>query len=173
MVNSASGIHARHAPYYLRRVRGDKKDPLTQFMIEAGVPNEDDLFNPSAVVFSFPQKAPSKSFTMSALEHLKLWKIYQDHWCEHKPSVTINYKDSEYVEIGNWVWNNFNEISGVSFLPSSDHVYQQAPYEEITAEEYKNLKAGMPDVNFTNFNEEVDNTISSQELACVAGACEI
>jgi ribonucleoside-diphosphate reductase alpha chain len=110
---------------------------------------------------------------MSALEHLKLWKIYQDHWCEHKPSVTINYKDSEYVEIGNWVWNNFNEISGVSFLPSSDHVYQQAPYEEITAEEYKNLKAGMPDVNFTNFNEEVDNTISSQELACVAGACEI
>mgnify|MGYP000091340240 CR=1 FL=1 len=173
LVNSASGIHARHAPYYLRRVRGDKKDPLTQFMIEAGVPSEDDLFNPSAVVFSFPQKAPSKSFTMSALEHLKLWKIYQDHWCEHKPSVTINYKDSEYVEIGNWVWNNFNEISGVSFLPSSDHVYQQAPYEEITAEEYKNLKAGMPDVNFTNFNEEVDNTVSSQELACVAGACEI
>ena len=173
LVNSASGIHARHAPYYIRRVRGDKKDPLTQYMIEANFPHAQDSYNPETIVFEFPIKAPGNAKQYTAIEHLKLWKIYQDHWCDHKPSVTISYTDNEYMEAGTWVWDNFDRVSGISFLPKSDHVYAQAPYEEISFKEYEDLLSIMPNADFINFQEDSDRTTSSQELACVAGACEI
>lgn len=173
LVNSASGIHARHAPYYIRRVRGDKKDPLSQFMMNEGIPWEEDQYNQQTVVFSFPVKAPENSRSYTALEHLKLWKIYQDHWCHHKPSVTIEYTDEEFMQIGTWVWDNFDQISGISFLPKSDHVYAQAPYEEIDLETFHRLSAEMPDADFTTFTEEDDQTTSSQELACSGNVCEV
>ena len=173
LVDSASGIHARHAPYYIRRVRGDRKDPLTQYMVEAGFPHEADQYNEQTIVFEFPIKAPGEARQYTAMEHLKLWKIYQDHWCEHKPSITISYTDDEFMECGTWVWENFDKISGISFLPKSDHVYAQAPYEEVDRATYEDLKERMPDVDFTGFKEEEDKTTSSQELACVGGVCEV
>jgi ribonucleoside-diphosphate reductase alpha chain len=173
LVNSASGIHARHAPYYIRRVRGDKKDPLTQYMIEAGFPYEEDAYNPQTVVFDFPIKAPNTAKQYGAMEHLELWKIYQDNWCDHKPSITVSYNDDEFIAAGNWVWENFNKISGISFLPRFDHVYAQAPYEEFTEAEYHALVARMPAVDFTGFKEDSDQTTASQELACVGNVCEI
>lgn len=173
LVDSASGIHARHAPYYIRRVRGDRKDPLTQWMVEAGFPHEDDKYNPQTIVFEFPIKAPNDAPQLTAMEHLKLWKIYQDHWCDHKPSVTISYTDDEFMEIGAWVWQHFNKVSGISFLPKTDHVYAQAPYEEVDLESYATLAARVPEVDFTDFKEEEDVTTSSQELACVGNICEV
>ena len=173
LVNSASGIHARHAPYYIRRVRGDKKDPLTQFMMSEGITYEEDKYNDQTIVFEFPVKSPKGSREYTAMEHLKLWKIYQDNWCDHKPSVTISYTDDEYMEIGQWVWDNFNTISGISFLPKSDHVYTQAPYEEIDLETYHRLAGAMPEADFESFKEDADYTTASQELACVAGVCEV
>lgn len=173
LVNSASGIHARHAPYYIRRVRGDRKDPLTQYMVEQGFPYEEDTYNPQTLVFSFPIKGPEDARQYTAMEHLKLWKIYQDHWCEHKPSVTISYTDDEFMQAGTWVWENFNKISGISFLPKSDHVYAQAPYEEIDLESYARLAAQMPEADFSDFLEEDDMTTASQELACVGNVCEV
>jgi len=173
LVNSSSGIHARHAPYYIRRVRGDRKDPLTQWMVEQGFPHEDDQYNEQTVVFEFPIKGPEDARQYTAMEHLKLWKLYQDHWCDHKPSVTISYTDDEFMECGTWVWENFNKISGISFLPKSDHVYAQAPYEEIDLESYARLVERMPEVDFTDFKEEEDKTTSSQELACVGNVCEV
>jgi len=148
LVNSASGIHTRHSPYYIRRVRGDKKDPLTKFLTEAGIPTEDCVMRPdSTAVFSFPVKAPENARTrdhLTALQHLDLWLMYQRHWCEHKPSVTISVKEDEWMDVGAWVWRNFDEISGISFLPWDGGTYRQAPYEECTKEQYEELLAKMP-----------------------------
>lgn len=177
LVNSASGIHPRYAPYYVRRVRNDKKDPLTKFMIDRGVPAEEDVMNSDAVVLSFPIKSPDlATFNDGAKEQLWLWEQYQEYWCEHKPSITVYYTDDEFLGLGQWVWDALDEISGISFLPKTDHIYQQAPYEEISQKEYQELLAKMPtEINWAELSEiEIeDNTTSSQELACVAGMCEL
>ena len=180
LVDSASGIHARHNPYYIRTVRGDNKDPLTEFMRESGIPNEPDYLKPDhTTVFSFPMMAPKGSVCrhdMTAIEQLEIWKIYAKHWCEHKPSVTISVKEDEWVPVGAWCWDNFQYLSGVSFLPFSDHTYQQAPYQDIDEKEYKKLVKKMPtsiDWQKLQDYEKEDNTKGSQELACTAGVCEL
>jgi ribonucleoside-triphosphate reductase (thioredoxin) len=178
LVDSASGIHTRHSEYYIRRVRGDKKDPLTQFLISKGVYAEDCVMRPeSTVVFSFPIKSPKGARTreaLTALQHLDLWMQYQRHWCEHKPSVTISVKEDEWMDVGAWVWRNFDEISGISFLPYDGGTYRQAPYEECSKEVYESLLATMPkDISWDELNEAEDNVEGAQELACSAGACEI
>jgi len=178
LVDSASGIHTRHNDYYYRRIRMDKKDPIYTFLKEKGVSVEDEAFRPdSTAVFTFPMKAPKGAILregLTALEQLENWIIYQRHWCEHKPSVTISVKDDEWVEVGAWVWKHFDEISGVSFLPHSDHTYQQAPYEDCSKEQYEELLAKTPKtIDWTEFTEEDDNTIGQQTLACTAGHCEI
>ena len=179
LVDSASGIHPRFSKHYIRRVRSDKKDPLAVFMEAAGFPVEQDVMSESSVVYSFPVKAPESSVTVKdvgAMEQLKLWKTYQNFWCEHKPSITVYYTDDEYLQVAQWIWENFDICSGISLLPVSDHVYQQAPYEDITAEKYDEVLASMPsNVNWNDlvYFEQEDNTTGSQELACVGGACEI
>ena len=179
LVDSASGIHPRFSEHYIRRVRSDKKDPLAQYMTAAGFPVEDDVMSKSSLVFSFPIKSPDSSTTVKqvgAMEQLKLWKKYQDYWCEHKPSITVYYTDDEFLQVSQWIWENFDTVSGISLLPVSDHVYQQAPYEDITAEKYEELLAAMPvDVNWDDLEhfEKEDTTTGSQELACTGGACEI
>ena len=180
LVDSASGIHARHNPYYIRTVRADKKDPLAVMMKDMGFPVEDDVTKPEhTCVFSFPQKSPENAIfrnDMTAIEQLEMWLIYQRHWCEHKPSVTISVKEEEWPEVGAWVYNHFDEMSGVSFLPFSEHSYKQAPYQDCTKEEYEALAAKMPkEVNWTDLAkyEKKDTTTGTQELACVAGGCEI
>jgi ribonucleoside-triphosphate reductase len=180
LVDSASGIHARHSPYYIRTVRGDSKDPLTQFMIDQGIPNEPCVMKPdSTVVFSFPVKSPELAVTrndMTAVEQLELWLTYQRHWCEHKPSVTISVRDAEWLSVGAFVYEHFDEMSGVSFLPHSDHTYQQAPYQDCTKEEYQEMLAKMPSsINWEDLNkyENEDNTVSMQTMACSGDSCEI
>ncbi len=180
LVDSASGIHARHSPYYIRTVRADKKDPLALMMKDMGFPCEDDVTKPQhTYVFSFPQKSPDHAVfrsEISAISQLEMWLTYQRHWCEHKPSVTVSVKEEEWPEVGAWVYNHFDEMSGVSFLPFSDHVYKQAPYQDCTKEEYEALAAKMPkEVDWTKLAtyEKQDATTGSQELACVAGGCEI
>ena len=178
LVDSASGIHARHNDQYIRTVRMDKKDPITDFLTEAGVTVEDEQFHPdSTAVFSFPIRAPKGALTRNsktALEQLELWITYQRHWCEHKPSVTVSVRDEEWVEVGAWVWKHFDEISGVSFLPHSDHTYPQAPYQDATDEEIKALEKITPNVlDWSKFIEQDDNTTGTQELACSSGSCEI
>ena len=179
LVDSASGIHPRFSKHYIRRVRSDKKDPLAQYMSSVGFPVEEDVMSKASLVFSFPMEAPQESTTVSqvgAMEQLKLWKKYQDHWCEHKPSITVYYTDNEFLQIAQWIWDNFDTVSGISLLPVSDHVYQQAPYEDITKEKYEELLKAMPvDINWSDLQhfEQEDNTTGSQELACVGGACEI
>ena len=180
LVDAASGIHARHNPYYIRTVRGDKKDPLTKMMTDVGFPVEDDIMNPqNTAVFSFPMKVGSSAVfrtDMTAIEQLELWLTYQKHWCEHKPSVTISVKEDEWMEVGAWVYKHFDWMSGVSFLPFSEHTYQQAPYQDTNKEGYEFLLKKMPKkVDWTKLAEYEmsDMTIGSQELACVAGACEI
>ena len=180
LVDSASGIHARHSPYYIRTVRADKKDPLAVMMKDMGFPCEDDVMKPEhTYVFSFPQKSPDHAVyrnDTSAIGQLEMWLIYQRHWCEHKPSVTVSVKEEEWPEVGAWVYNHFDEMSGVSFLPFSDHVYQQAPYQDCTKEEYEAMLIKMPkNINWTDLAkyEKQDATTGSQELACVAGGCEI
>ena len=180
LVDSASGIHARHNPYCIRTVRGDKKDPLTQMMIEAGFPAEDDQMNPMhTTVFSFPIKCNSDAVfrtDLTAIEQLELWKTYQKHWCEHKPSVTISVKENEWMKVGSWVYDNFDLMSGVSFLPFSDHSYKQAPYQDCSEVEYKKLEKQIPsnvDWSLLAKYEQSDMTVGSQELACAAGGCEI
>ena len=180
LVDAASGIHARHNPYYIRTVRGDKKDPLTRMMQDAGFPVEDDVMNPSNTsVFSFPMKVDNSAVfrtEKSAIEQLELWLTYQKHWCEHKPSVTISVKEDEWFEVGAWVYKHFDYMSGVSFLPFSDHTYKQAPYQDIQKEEYEVLLSKMPkEVDWKKLAEyeKSDMTIASQELACSAGFCEI
>ena len=180
LTDSASGIHARHNPYYVRTVRGDKKDPLTRMMMDEGFPVEDDVMNPSHTsVFSFPVKVDKNAVfrtDMSAIEQLELWKVYQENWCEHKPSVTISVKEDEWLEVGAWVYKNFDFMSGVSFLPFSEHTYKQAPYQDCTKEEYEILLQRMPKkVEWQKLAEyeQTDMTIGAQELACAAGFCEI
>lgn len=177
LTDTASGIHPRHAPYYIRRVRGDNKDPLTQFLISQGIPAEPCVMKPNTTtVFSFPQAAPKGAITrdeVNAIEHLELWLQYQRHWCEHKPSVTISVSENEWPEVGAFVWKHFDEMSGVSFLPYDGGSYRQAPYETCTKEEYEALLAKMPTINWSDFREETDNVEGAQMLACVAGVCEI
>ncbi len=179
LVDSASGIHPRFSKHYIRRVRSDKKDPLAVFMKTAGFPVEDDVMSDSSSVFSFPVKAPETSVTVSdvgAMHQLELWKMYQNSWCEHKPSITVYYTDREFLQVAQWIWDNFDLCSGISLLPVSEHTYQQAPYEDINAEQYEELLASMPkDINWNDLQyfEQEDNTTGSQELACTGGACEI
>ena len=178
LVDSASGIHARHSQYYIRRVRGDKKDPLSAFLTSAGVPAEDCVMRPdSTVVFSFPMKAPEGARLrddLTAIEHLDVWMMYQRHWCEHKPSVTISVKEDEWMDVGAWVFRNFDEISGVSFLPWAGGTYRQAPYEECTKEQYEEMLSKMPkEIKWDDLVEVEDNVEGAQTLACVAGHCEI
>ena len=180
LVDSASGIHARHSDYYIRTVRGDNKDPLTQFMKDKGIPNEPCVMKPeTTTVFSFPQKAPGKSVTrndMTAIEQLEMWLEYQRHWCEHKPSVTISVREEEWLEVGAFVYKNFDEMSGVSFLPHSDHTYQQAPYQDCDVQTYNDLVEQMPErIDWSELSqyEQEDNTSGMQTLACASGSCEI
>jgi len=180
LVDSSSGIHARHSAYYIRTVRGDNKDPLTQFMMDQGIPNEPDVMKPDqTTVFSFPMKAPEGATVtadMSAIEQLEMWLAYQRHWCEHKPSVTINVKGDEWFEVGAFVYKHFDEMSGVSFLPFNEHTYQQAPYQECDESAYHKMLGAMPtniDWSLLSEYESEDNTSGSQTLACSGDACEI
>ena len=180
LVDSSSGIHARHSPYYVRTVRGDNKDPLTQFMIDQGIPNEPCVFKgDTTTVFSFPVMSPHRAVTrndMSAIEQLEMWLIYQRYWCEHKPSVTISVRDDEWLAVGAFVYEHFDEMSGVSFLPHSDHTYQQAPYQDCSKEEYKVLLKSMPkQINWEALSEyeQEDNTVAMQTMACSGDVCEI
>ena len=201
LVNSASGIHPRFSPYYIRTVRADSKDPMAQYMLQAGFPcevdstkvtrkpsvdgdrshlkpTEQDLYHGTTLVFSFPVKSPKGAIyttDMGALEQLKLWKIYQDNWCEHKPSITVYYKDDEFFDICSWMWKNFDMMSGISLLPYSDHTYDQAPYTECTEAHYSAVLKIMPEFDWEALSafEFEDMTTGSQELACVGGMCEI
>ena len=180
LVDSASGIHPRHSEYYIRTVCGDNKDPLTQFMIQSGIPSEPAIGNEdNMTVFSFPVQSPKGALTrdsLTAVEHLELWKTYAENWCEHKPSITISVKEHEWLEVGDWVYKNFDHISGVSFLPHSDHTYQQAPYTDCSKEEYESLVKKMPDtINWEGLKEiEIeDTTTGSQELSCTGEVCEV
>lgn len=178
LVDSASGIHTRHDPYYFRRVRGDMKDPLTQHLINAGVPAEPDVMKPdSTMVFTFPKKAPEGALVRSdltATQHLKLWLIYQRHYTEHKPSITVSVMEEEWPEVGAWVYKYFDEISGVSFLPMDGGTYQQAPYETIDEQTYLKALELMPkDIDWNSLIEGEDNVEGAQMLACSAGVCEL
>jgi len=180
LVDSASGIHARHSSYYIRTVRGDNKDPLTQFLKESGIPAEPCVMKPdSTTVFSFPTKSPAGAVTrndMDAIEQLELWKLYALNWCEHKPSVTITVRENEWLKVGAWVYDNFDICSGVSFLPHSDHTYAQAPYQDCDKAEYQAALAKMPkkiDWSKLSDYEKEDTTTGMQTLACASGACEI
>ena len=180
LVDSASGIHARHSEYYIRTVRGDNKDPLTQFMIEQGIPSEPDVTKPNdTTVFSFPIKSPKGCITrndLTAIQQLEMWMIYQRYWCEHKPSVTITVRDDEWMEVGAFVFKHFDEMSGVSFLPHSDHTYQQAPYQDCTEEEYNAmLDKFVYDINWSHLAdyEKEDTTAGNQTFACSGDVCEI
>jgi len=178
LVDSASGIHPRYSEYYIRRVRGDVKDPLTQFLMDSGIPHEPDVMNPeNMMVFSFPQKSPTiMKGELTAIEHLELWLAYQENWCEHKPSITVSVAEHEWMDVGAWVWKHFDEVSGISFLPKSDHTYRQAPYEAISKEEYEELVKQSPKsidwVALAEYELE-DNTESSQTFACTSDACEV
>ena len=180
LVDSASGIHTRHSKYYIRTVRGDTKDPLTQFLINSGVPSEPCVMKPdNTVVFSFPTKSPKGCVTrddLDAIQQLEVWLMYQRHWCEHKPSVTITVREAEWLRVGAWVFENFDEMSGVSFLPHSDHSYKQAPYQEVMKEEYEEALEAMPtDIDWEHLSEfeKEDTTVSSQTLACSGDSCEM
>ena len=180
LVDSSSGIHARHSAYYIRTVRGDNKDPLTQFMIDQGIPNEPDVMKPDATtVFSFPMKAPRDAVVtadMTAIEQLEMWLAYQRSWCEHKPSVTINVKSDEWFEVGAFVYKHFDEMSGVSFLPFNEHTYQQAPYQDVDKKKYLETLGQMPnkiDWSLLSDYENEDNTAGSQTMACSGDVCEM
>jgi ribonucleoside-diphosphate reductase alpha chain len=180
LVDSASGIHARHSSYYIRTVRGDNKDPLTQFMIDQRIPSEPCVMKPDqTTVFSFPVQSPKGSVVtkdMTAIEQLEIWLAYQRSWCEHKPSVTINVRKDEWFEVGAFVYKHFDEMSGVSFLPYNEHTYQQAPYQDIGKHDYKTLLSCMPEtIDWTKLAsyESEDNTVSMQTMACSGDVCEI
>ena len=180
LVDAASGIHARHSLFYIRTVRGDKKDPLCQFLVEKGIPYESDVTKPEHTwVFSFPIKTSKTAICRNdktAIEQLEFWKLYQEYWCEHKPSVTITVKEEEWIEVGAWAYKNFDMISGISFLPYSDHSYKQAPYQECSEQEYLDMLKKMPkDIDWNELSkyEIHDNTRGSQEYACTGDKCEV
>ncbi len=180
LTDAASGIHARHHPYYIRTVRGDNKDPITQFLISEGIPSEPCVSKPdSTTIFSFPMRSPLGAITrtqMNAIEQLELWLTYQRYWCEHKPSVTISVKEHEWMQVGSWVYEHFDEISGISFLPFSEHTYKQQPYQDINKDEYEKFLTKMPKgVDWSKLSdfEKEDTTSGGRELACTAGVCEI
>ena len=178
LCSTASGIHPQHSQYYIRRVRADNKDPLTQFMLKSGFIGEPCVMKPeSTTVFSFPVAVAEGALLredLSAVEHLRLWLIYQRHYCEHKPSVTISVLEKEWMEVGAWVYKHFDEVTGVSFLPMDGGTYRQAPYQECTEQEYQELLAKQPtNIDWDNFQEHTDNVEGAQQLACTAGACEI
>jgi ribonucleoside-diphosphate reductase alpha chain len=179
LVDSSSGIHPRHSSYYIRTVRGDNKDPLTNFMVDSGIPSEPDVMKPDTqTVFSFPMKSPKKSVKrddMTAIQQLQTWLTYQRHWCEHKPSVTVSVRDDEWMEVGAFVFKHFDEMSGVSFLPHSDHTYQQAPYQDCTEAVYNEFSGKFGNIDWKSFinYEKEDNTKSSQTFACSGDSCEI
>ena len=180
LVDAASGIHPRHSEYYIRTVRADKKDPLTQFMTEKGFPVEDEAAKPQSMsVFSFPMKAPEGALTrkdISAIDHLKIWQVYSEYWCEHKPSITISVQEDEWMSVGAYVYENFNLMSGISFLPMTEHTYKQAPYQDCDKETYDKLVSQMPeevDWKLLSQFEAEDNTHGSQTLNCTGDVCEI
>lgn len=180
LAGTSSGIHARHSEYYIRTARTDKKDPICQFMIDQKVPYEDDVTDPNnTTVFSFPIRSPKNSIfrnDRTAVEQLKMWKVYQDYWSEHKPSITVHVDEHEWMETGAWVYQNFDDISGVSFLPKDNHIYKQAPFQEITKAEYNEYMKSFPkEIDWAKLSdyEQEDNTTGSQELACTGGSCEI
>jgi ribonucleoside-diphosphate reductase alpha chain len=180
LVGVSSGMHPWHSDYYIRTVRGDKKDPLTQFLADSGIPVEDDFMKPNDVsVFSFPVKAPKNSIKrndLTAIDHLNVWLVYQRHWCEHKPSITVSIREDEWMAVGSWVYEYFDELSGVSFLPYSDHTYKQAPYQDATKEEYEEFVKRMPKhIAWENLSlyETEDTTTGTQALACTSGECEL
>jgi len=180
LVSSRSGIHTGYGKYMLQSIRGDNNDPLTQFLIDEGVRNEPDVTSPqSTTVLYFPLETPDSTVLrkdMTALDQLKIWKVYQDHWCEHNPSCTIYVKEDEWISVGAWIWENFDNIAGITFLPYSDHTYKQAPYNEITKEEFDIAVDAFPDsISWSRLSEfeEEDNTVGSQEFACTGGSCEI
>ena len=177
LVGCSSGIHPAYSQHYIRTVRMDNKDPLTLFFKTQGVPNEPDVTKPNDItIFSFPQKGTESGVTRNetnAIEQLKLYSVYQKNWTEHNPSITVYYKDDEFLNIGAWIYNNFSDVSGVSLLPHSDHVYKQAPYQEITKEEYETFVASFPLIDWGNLKEEEDTTTGTQELSCTAGVCEV
>lgn len=178
LVDSASGIHARFAPYYIRTVRADKLDPIGKFLEQSGVPCESDVTKPDKTnVFSFPMKAPDTAvFTRdrSAIEQLEHYLMVRKYWTEHNPSITVYVKPDEWLDVGAWVYRNFDDLCGVSFLPQSDHVYKQAPYQEITKEEYESMQAQFPKLDWTKLpTEDTDVTTGVKELSCVAGYCEV
>ena len=179
LVNSSSGCHPRHSFWYIRRVRNDTKDPLAKIMIEAGVPYEIDKLNSEAYVFSFPMKSPPRAFTRHDIDpemQLQMWSLLAKHWCEHKPSMTCYMPEDQWPFVGSWIWDNWDMVNGISFLPSADegHVYEQAPYEDIDEKTYKQIMARMPkSIDWSSIVEETDNTTASQEVACTAGECEL
>lgn len=176
----SSGMHPWHSEFYARTVRGDNKDPITRMMKDFGIPHEPDVTKPdSTTVFYFPIKAPKGAITrkdLSAIQHLEIWKVYKQHWTEHNPSITVNVKDHEWIEVANWVYNNWDVVAGISFLPYSEHVYRQAPYQELTEAEYVELCGKVPSNiawDILSAYETEDTTTGSQQLACVSGECEI
>jgi ribonucleoside-diphosphate reductase alpha chain len=177
---SSSGMHPWHSEYYLRSVRGDNKDPVTQFLIDAGIPSEPDVTNPEGMtVFYFPTKAPEGALTrndLTAIEHLEIWHVYKTHWTEHNPSITITVRDHEWIEVADWVYRHWEDIGGISFLPYSDHTYKQAPYQEVDETTYKQFLGDMPgdiDWSLLTAYEKEDTTTGTQSLTCTAANCEI
>lgn len=180
LVNSASGIHPRHSRFYIRSVRQDNKDPLTQFLRDAGIPNEPDVMKPdSTTVFFFPVKSPDGAVTrdkVTAVDHLNLWKEYNSSWAEHQVSITVSVREEEWPRVGAWVYDSFDELSGVSFLPMDGGTYRQAPYQECSEDEYEAMLAKMPEKIYWEVLQQYeleDSTTSARELACTAGACDV
>ena len=178
LTNASSGIHPRYSEYYIRTVRNDKKDPLSDFMIKSNIPCEQDVMSPTNWVFSFPQKSPSHavlSENMNALAQLEHYKVFNEHWAEHSVSITVYVREHEWLEVGAWVYKNFDSVNGISFLPHTEHSYQQAPYQPITKQVYDDLSSTFPKIDWNDFNvsEHEDNGKGAQQLACVSGVCEI
>lgn len=179
LVDTASGIHPRYSAFYIRSVRNDSKDPLAKLMVDQGIPHEPDVMNPSNImVFSFPKRTPETSVMrndISAIDQLNHYRMVRDNWCEHNPSITVYVKPDEWLAVGDWIYRNWDDVGGISFLPHSDHIYKQAPFSEISSEEYHALEEQFPDIDFSVIHhyENDDNTTSTHELACVAGVCSI